>query len=250
MLTMGELQGFWARPCSTIEYVSWSHNASNGASVNSTTIPAPSDIAENNLLLAYITHEGDRTSTPAASGWTLYSRNNYNACVATTLYKWASASEPVDYTFAHTDSAYGGMGGAILNFSGSIKKGHLPIYRASGLAPASYSGNTDQTWDTDTLNIDIPGAIAVVTGAVLRDPIGAYGMQLFIETGNGYTDISSAHSIGGYSSATDNSVGGGVGYKKFADTVGVALDGGGTMSGDVGPTTGVMVWFSQILMLI
>jgi len=250
MLTMGQHQGFWARPRSTIEYVSWNHNASSGVSVNSTTIPAPSDIAENNLLLAYITYEGDHTTSPSSSGWTLYNRNNYNNCVAAILYKWAGASEPADYTFSHTDSTYGGMGGAILNFIGSINKGHVPIYRASGLAPSSYSGNTDQTWDTDTLNIDIPGAIAVVLGAVLRIPIGTYGIQLFIETSNGYTDLAYTHSIGGYSSDTRNSVGGGVGYKKFVDTVGVALDGGGTMSGDVGSGSGVMVWFSQILMLI
>ena len=254
---MGQHQGFWARPKTEIAYVSSAKAFSNGASVNSTTITAPSSISENNLLLAWIIREGDNSSDVACSGWTLRAEFGYGNLVATLLYKWATSSEGSDYTFSHTDASYGGMGGAVLNFSGSILRGHVPIYRVSTIHTWTYTGASDFGWNTEEVNVDIEGAMVVALGAGFRDPIGTSLITMFINTTNGYADLFTINPIGGYSSGTGNCVGGGVGYQKFV-TPGVALDGGagdevagtgGGIAGDFG-APGLWYHLSTLLMLI
>ena len=258
MLTMGQHQGFWARPVTNIEYVSSARNYSDGASTNSVTISAPSSISENNLLLAWVIREGDHTSDASCSGWTLYRQDYYTNLAVALLYKWATASEPGDYTFSHGDSSYGGMGGAILNFSGSILKSHSPIYKKSVFHSYAYFGSAYFGWNTEELNVDVSGAIVVVLGAGYRSPIGSATLiAMFAESVNNYTDLFGTTPIGGYSSTTGNCVGGGVGYQKFASP-GVALDGGagvetpGTSGGIVGVFGATGQWYhvSQLVMLI
>jgi hypothetical protein len=265
MLTMGELQGFWAYQRTQIEYISWS-SAYQTAQANSVTINAPSGNQENDLLLAYLLYEcsSPPTTEPSSSGWAYAQRNYDGLLAAAIMYKWCVASEAANYTFTHGDAPYGSMGGAILRFRNSVMKNHNPIRRVSEITGSpiysldSYTGNSDFGWNTNPLDVDVPGAIVLSLGAIRRAPNGTSYLVMYAETGNGYTDVTGAQYIGG--AYGGNNVGGGIGYKKFTQQ-GVALDGGsgnppsiatggGGVAGEVGASNGYSNLFGQLVMLI
>lgn len=247
MLTMGEQQGFWARLRTGIEYVSAERTASV-SETQSATINAPAGIAENDLLLACLIHEGAGADIPACSGWSYGRIDTYNGLNCTVLYKWATSADEseTDYTFTHSDSSYGGFGGAILLFRGSIKRGHYPIYRVSDVLQTTDSGNAEQTWNSYTLNADITGAIVLAFAAARRSPQGEGNVSLDLV--NTYTEVYGlGQFIGGYGSG--NCVGGCIGYIKFA-VPGVAPDAGSNAAGEAGDVPCAWYESARLYMLI
>jgi hypothetical protein len=82
----------------------YAYSTSGGTSSTSATCGVP-DYVQNDLLIALISADGSlpaNTTSVTATGWTnigFYSTAGTNACGMSILVKYASASEPVDYTF-------------------------------------------------------------------------------------------------------------------------------------------------------
>ena len=229
MLTMGQHQGFWAKHRSVLVYESMERSFST-SETTTCSISAPASIGEGDLLLACLIHEG-AGQTPACSGWSVGRRDTTNGLNASVLYKWATGSEGSSYSFTHTDTSYGGFGGAVLRFTGSIKKGHYPIYAISDVTQTSFYGNEEKTWITANVNVPIAGSIALAFGAARRVPqTGAMGCEVAAAA---WTDLTNdgVLFIGGYGSG--NCVGGGLGVQKFT-TPNVAYDAGGILVGESG----------------
>lgn len=248
MLDLGELQGFWARS-GLVQYVSYTRASSaDVTNVQSTTIDAPVNIAQGNLLLAWVIHDGDNSSDVAASGWTLYSEDTYQSTVGSVLYRWATNSEAANYTFSHTDTTYGGMGGVIVNLKGSAVVGECPIFAVSNYDTYADNANTDITFTCPGIAAAVQGSTVLAMGAFRRDGTVETGPQMDFSEG-AYNNIIISQTMGGRGTS-GAAIGGGIGYVECASPQTVAAITAGQIIGDVGSLKSTRSWRARSMVVI
>jgi hypothetical protein len=247
MLTMGELQGFWAVG-GPLKYVDRSTASSPDLTdVSSTTLATPTGTTSGDLLVAWILRDGDNSSDVTCSGWVLYSEDTYQNLAGSLLYRWATVNEPASHTFAHTDTTYGGMGGVLIVLRNSIANGACPILFAGVYNTYADNANTDLTFTAPDITVAAGGAVALLLGAARRDSTVTGGIQMDC-SGGIYNALTASAPIGGRGTS-GASIGGGAGYAECAAPQ--AITGiSGILINEVGDLKSTRSWRARQIVLI
>ena len=125
-----------------------------GASTSTVTVPTPSGVAADQLLLAQLTwHDHDQTgSVSAPSGWTLIRGDDDGGEVRQWLfYKVAGASEPASYTFTSTSSDAREVAAVIAAYGGVNTSAPIDAHGGQFGSSAAMTAPSITTSTSDTL---------------------------------------------------------------------------------------------------
>ena len=118
---------------------------SNISTSTSIVISKPTGVVAGDVLVVDIAKEGNNTTNPSSSGWTLIdgrSLGGQTSRYGAALYKVASSSEPATYTFT-LGSGTNNAAGAIIAFSGVNISGATPFDVAPGTILVSSNSGTN-----------------------------------------------------------------------------------------------------------